>query len=725
MTRNSTIRSAIILALLFGAVPLIFIAGLVVFQLAINVPEARRARADTLRSFATIRAVAAVEDAVQDAERGQRGYLITGREDYLQPYQEATRRIDRLMLDLRADTASDPAQQQRWLRLQADVAAKMKELATTVTAMREHGFAAAKAIVDTNIGAQSMAAIVADLTAIGEGANTDLTSRLAAAADAEARVTSTFLFGSAVAAVGLLAGALLLARAARRAALSERALQATLDSVREGVAALDRRGRLRAWNASFAALLGAVPDAVRPGAPLRLDSAGDGDLAKRLQQIIAGPRQAGEPALSEFVSRQGRRTEIFHHPAGDGGHVVTLLDVTERRNAEEMLAQAQKLESLGRMTGGVAHDFNNFLTVIVGSIDLLRGSIGRDPAIRQRLDTMTNAAERATRLIRQLLAFARRQPLQPEIINLGPVVHEALPLIHRAVGERVRVECVTAAGLWNTSVDAAEFQAAMLNLAINGRDAMPEGGKLTIELGNAALDDVYAAQHAEVEPGQYVLFAITDTGTGMDAATAAKVLDPFFTTKPPGEGTGLGLPQVYGFVKQSGGHLKIYSEPGEGTTVKLYLPRSLAAQTAPAVAAPAVTVSGSETILLVDDDDIVRGTVGLMLEDLGYTVIEAPGGVEALAVLRRGDPIDLLFTDVVMPGSVSGRQLAEEARRIAPSLRILFTSGYTENAIVHHGRLDPGLELLSKPYTREQLAAKLRRVLDAAHRLPPAAAAGS
>jgi CheY-like chemotaxis protein len=282
---------------------------------------------------------------------------------------------------------------------------------------------------------------------------------------------------------------------------------------------------------------------------------------------------------------------------------------------------------------------------------------------------------------------------------------------------------VTAAGLWNTTVDSSEFQAAMLNLAINGRDAMLEGGKLTIELGNAALDDAYAARHAEVDPGQYVLFAMTDTGTGMDPTVMSHALDPFFTTKGPGEGTGLGLPQVYGFVKQSGGHLKIYSEPGEGTTVKLYLPRSLAQETVTARPVGGVAVTGRETVLLVDDDDVVRTTVGLMLEDLGYTVLEAPGGAEALAMLQRGDKIDLLFTDVVMPGPINGRQLADEARKLDPGVRILFTSGYTENAIIHHGRLDSGLELLSKPYTRDQLAAKLRRVLDAPQR-PSSSAVG-
>src|SRR5271154_5555277 len=313
------------------------------------------------------------------------------------------------------------------------------------------------------------------------------------------------------------------------------------------------------------------------------------------------------------------------------------------------------------------------------------------------------AAERGARLTKQLLAFARRQPLEPSVVNLGQLMQEILPLVRRAVGEETVVESIVAGGLWNATIDPAQFQSAVLNLALNSRHAMPEGGKLTIEVANAALDDVYAARHADVQPGQYVLFAITDTGAGMDAATLARAMDPFFTTKPVGEGTGLGLPQVYGFVKQSGGHIKLYSEVGEGTTVKLYLPRTL--REAPKEAPPptALLLAGTETILLVDDDDTVRTTVCSMLEELGYSVLAASSGAQALEMLEKGALPDLLLTDVVMPG-MGGRQLAERARALTPSLRVLFSSGYTENAIVHNGRLDHGVELLSKPFDRDRLA---------------------
>jgi PAS domain S-box-containing protein len=623
----------------------------------------------------------------------------------------AKERLPQLMVDLQQATIASSDQAPRLLQLQAHITTKMNELAATIAAMRQQGYEAARAVVDTDVGRSSMEAVSADLAAIVDSANTRLNARLERAAAAEERLTQTFIVASIISAIALLTGAFLLARASRRAAVSEQALQATLDSVREGVGAVDDRGGLRAWNNSLLAMLGVSGADLRPGTPLPLGNDAN-RVGQRIRELEAAVRATGRPTLVEHREESGTSVEIFHNPVADGGYVITLLDVTERRQAEEALRQSQKLESMGRMTGGIAHDFNNLLTIIIGSLGLLRRAIGRDDKAQERIDMMSVAAERAARLTKQLLAFARRQPLQPEIVHLGQVMQEILPLMRRAVGEAVIVECVSAGGLWNTTVDASEFQSAVLNLAINARDAMPEGGKLTVEMTNAALDDAYAARHAEVDPGQYVLFAITDTGKGMDEVTMARAVDPFFTTKAAGEGTGLGLPQVYGFVKQSGGHLKIYSEVGEGTTVKLYLPRNFGEETAQPGRVAALAVTGTETVLVVDDDEIVRTTVASMLEDLGYTVVVASSGREALAVLEKRGNVDLLFTDVVMPGAISGRQLAERAVEIVPKLRVLFTSGYTENAIVHNGRLDAGVELLSKPYGREQLAAKVRRVLD-------------
>jgi signal transduction histidine kinase/ActR/RegA family two-component response regulator len=709
------LRAQLLPALLFAAVPLVFLAAIAWYRFSVAEPEASRARAETIASFQVLRAAAAVDEAVQDAERGQRGFLLTlGRESYLEPYLDGKARLPALMGELQRVLHDYPDQQSRLLSLQADVTTKMNELESAISAFRAGGIDSALAIVLTDLGRNAMEAVQADLSAITGAETARLAARQHETAVAERRVGATFLIAGLAAAVALLAGAAMLAAAYRRVAISEVVLQSTLDNVREGVAAFDGEGRLRAWNSPFARLLDLAPAALKRGQPLAIDSGTSqtaAEIVGRIGDLDATARRTGRPALVSYPGRQGRSLELFHNRVADG-YVTTVLDVSDQRQAEAALRQAQKLESVGQMTGGVAHDFNNLLTIVMGALGFLRRAVAGDARALERVDMLEIAAERGARLTKQLLAFARRQPLLPETINLGGVMQEVLPLLRRAVGEEIAVECVGTAGLWNTTIDAAQFQSAVLNLAINSRHAMPNGGKLTIEVGNAALDDVYAARHAEVEPGQYVQFAITDTGTGMDAATLARAMDPFFTTRPAGEGSGLGLAQVYGFVKQSGGHIKIYSEPGEGTTVKLYLPRSLheAAPVAPRTTNLAVT--GSETILLVDDDEVVRNVVSAMLEELGYRVLNVADGPAALAALEREPDVSLLFTDVVMPG-MSGRQLAERALQLRPKLRVLYTSGYTQNAIVHNGRLDAGVELISKPYDREQLAAKVRRVLDA------------
>jgi signal transduction histidine kinase/CHASE3 domain sensor protein/ActR/RegA family two-component response regulator len=713
MQRISISRADFAPALLFALVPLAFLAAITFYQFFKNVPDARLAREDTKKTFLIVRTASAVDEAIQDAERGQRGYLITGRDAYLDPYNSAKERLPQLLVDLQQAVADRPEQQRRLLALQGDLTTKMNELAETIARRREQGFGAAQAMVNTDAGRIAMEAVEADIGAIIDAADMRLQARMATAESLEQRVLMTFLIGSIIAACALIAGAILLARAYRRAASSERLLQATLDSVREGVAAFDADRRLIAWNQTFSRML-KLPrrtlrrrEALPAGKTTEIDRFND-----YFETLDAEVKQTGRAALMESKEADGRSLEIFHKPAEDGGSVTTLLDRTELRQTEEALRQAQKLEALGQMTGGIAHDFNNLLTVIIGATHLLQRAVAKDAQALQRIDMVTAAAERGARLIQQLLAFARRQPLEPEIVNLGHLMTEVLPMVRRAVGEKVSVEYVTSGGLWNTTIDATQFQTAVLNLAINGRDAMPDGGKLTIEVANAALDDAYAASHPEVEPGQYVMFAITDTGKGMDAATSMRALDPFFTTKPVGEGTGLGLPQVYGFVKQTGGHLKIYSEVDEGTTIKLYLPRELGDVFSQPRQAAALALTGTETVLLVDDDEIVRATVASMLESLGYEVLTASSGVEALSILENGTAIALLFTDVVMPGPISGRKLAERAVEINPAIKILFTSGYTENSIVHHSRLDTGVEFLSKPFDRERLAVKVRRVLD-------------
>jgi PAS domain S-box-containing protein len=392
-------------------------------------------------------------------------------------------------------------------------------------------------------------------------------------------------------------------------------------------------------------------------------------------------------------------------------------DMTERRAVEERLRQAQKMEAIGQLTGGVAHDFNNLLTVIFGNLEsLLRRLPERDEEDLRRLaEGAIRGATRAAQLTQRLLAFSRRQPLEPKPVNLNRLVAGACELLQRALGERVAVETVLGAGLWWVQVDPGQLESALLNLAVNSRDAMPEGGKLSIETANTYLDEADAAAQDNLAAGHYVLVAVSDTGTGMPKEIVARAFEPFFTTKAPGEGTGLGLSQVYGFIKQSGGHVQIYSEPGAGTTVKLYLPRLATAagqgESDERVAAVPIARRG-ETILVVEDDDDVRAHSVDILRELGYRVIAAPDGASALRILENEPEVRLLFTDIGLPGSLNGRHLAEEACRRYSMLRVLYTTAYVRNAILHQGKLEPGVDVVLKPFTYAALAAKIREVLD-------------
>jgi PAS domain S-box-containing protein len=401
------------------------------------------------------------------------------------------------------------------------------------------------------------------------------------------------------------------------------------------------------------------------------------------------------------------------------GIVPEAVEVTARRQVEEALRQAQKMEGIGQLTGGVAHDFNNLLTIIAGNLETIQRQLKSpsfDVGNLQRLaGNATRGAERAISLTQRLLAFSRQQPLDAKPVAIDRLITGMSELLRRSIGEQIAVETVIAGGLWQINTDAHHLEIAILNLVLNARDAMPNGGRITIEAANASLDESYAFANTEVAPGQYVMLAITDNGIGMAPETIARAFEPFFTTKDVGHGTGLGLSQVYGFVKQSGGHVKIYSEVGDGTTVKIYLPR-LHAHEAAALEEPVERVmAGSryETILLVEDDDAVRAHTGGILRELGYDVLEAAHGKAALDLLDRQPGVRLLFTDVGLPGGMNGRQLADAARQRRPNLKVLFTTGYARNAIVHDGRLDPGVQLITKPFTYVALSAKLRDVLDA------------
>ncbi|MFN7104071.1 MAG: response regulator, partial [Pseudorhizobium sp.] len=387
-------------------------------------------------------------------------------------------------------------------------------------------------------------------------------------------------------------------------------------------------------------------------------------------------------------------------------------EISERMKAEEALRQSQKMEALGQLTGGVAHDFNNLLQVISGNLQLLSRDVAGNERAGRRVENALSGVQRGSKLASQLLAFGRRQPLEPKVVNVGQLLRGLDDLLRRTLGEDIEIETLADADLWNTFLDPAQIENALLNLAINARDAMEHGGRLTIKASNACLDEVYSRQEMDVAAGEYALLAVTDTGTGMTPEVLAQVFEPFFSTKPVGKGTGLGLSMVYGFVKQSGGHIKIDSEVGRGTTVKLYFPRVHRQEDVIAAPDYGAIVGGAETILVAEDDEQVRATVVEMLSDLGYRVLKAKDAAGALEVIESGARIDMIFTDVVMPGPLKSTELARQAQALCPHAAVLFTSGYTQDSIVHDGRLDADVDLLSKPYTREALARKVRQVLN-------------
>jgi two-component system NtrC family sensor kinase len=426
------------------------------------------------------------------------------------------------------------------------------------------------------------------------------------------------------------------------------------------------------------------------------------EIYSRWIRLMASHLIFGIPAtlfLFGLVLLTIRRTQAFYAEA-------------ERRElAEQALRQSQKMEAVGQLTGGVAHDFNNLLTIIIGNLGIAKRGVVEARAERA-LNNALVGAERAAQLTQRLLAFSRRQPLNPRVLDVNKLIVSISDLLVRTLGENIELESIGGAGLWKVEADASELESTLLNLALNARDAMPEGGKLTIETSNAYLDEGYCQQHAGVAPGQYILIAVTDNGGGMSAETIDRAFEPFFTTKEAGKGTGLGLSQVYGFMKQSEGHVKIYSEAGEGTTIKLYLPRRDGNEAAHSADEPVSSERGrAETILIVEDDDGVRQYASEILRDLNYQIIEAKDSATALRLLDADKKFDLLLTDVVLPGK-NGRELATEVERRRPGTKVIFMTGYSRNAIVHHGRLDPGTALIQKPLIERVLAQKIRQILD-------------
>jgi PAS domain S-box-containing protein len=490
---------------------------------------------------------------------------------------------------------------------------------------------------------------------------------------------------------------------------------------------LDREGRVTTWNLGAERIKGYSAEEILGQHFSMFYTPEDRASGLPARALETAARDGKYEAESIRVRKDGTRfwahvllNPLFDASGGLRGFAKVTQDITERRQRQEALertqaelVQAQKMEGLGQLTGGIAHDFNNLLTVIHGAIDMTERRLrAGDHDVARFIDAARRGADRAASLTQGLLAFARRQPLEPKPLDPNRLVGGMAELLRRTLGGDIAIHSVLAGGLWWVSVDHNQLENAILNVAINARDAMAESGKLTIETANSYLDERYSAEHDDVAPGEYVLISISDTGRGMRPDALRKVFEPFYTTKP--DGTGLGLSQVYGFVKQSNGHVKIYSEPGHGTTVKIYLPKLEGAvpQESASVARPVRGSSRQETILVVEDDEDLRSFTMQMLRELGYRVLGAADAHSALQGLETEPAIDLLFTDVGLPDGVNGKQLADEVVRKRPSIRVLFTTGYARNAIVHHGRLDPGVELLPKPYTQPDLARRVREVLD-------------
>jgi len=480
------------------------------------------------------------------------------------------------------------------------------------------------------------------------------------------------------------------------------------------------------WNENFTAIFGYPVHDVHSGYK-RVHPEDRERVARSFETAISG---TGSLWQEEFrylkadgnIAQVRDRGFVLRDEQGAAVRMVgSMVDLTAEREAALRQRHLQKMEAIGQLTGGVAHDFNNLLTIILGNAELLGDALADRPDLLPLATVTMSAADRGAELTSRLLAFARRQSLEPKVCDINALIAGTDAMLRRTLAENIEIELVRSGGLWLAELDPGQLENAVLNLALNARDAMPDGGKLTIETGNAYLDQDYADRHVDVTAGQYVVLTVSDTGAGMTAEVVERAFEPFFSTKGEGKGSGLGLSMVYGFVKQSGGHIKIYAEPGLGTAIKLYFPRARQGATPAAIETERGTVvGGGEHVLVVEDEPLVRAHVESLLLGLGYRVTTAANGPAAMAVLERRADIDLLFTDVVMPGGMNGRELAEAAARLRPGLEVLFTSGYTENAIVHHGRLDPGVQLLSKPYRRRDLARKLRLVLD--RRDPPAAA---
>ena len=691
---------------------------------------------------------------VRRAESAGRGYEIYRTARFIDEFQAARSQIVPALADLKA-AIGDNLNQLRLFEATEPMILRRLDIAAEALRLRAaDDQAGVQALIDRAEGRGLMETLTANLEKLATGEQRMLADR-----EADSRRTSIVLLGiDVIGAFVILLLVMMVMRASQRtqvalkstllettvaktqleAAVAERTehlvnahdelrlsinvLQSTFHSMAEAVLVIDAEGTVLLSNPAAERML-----LHRTGMSLRSLRAmsdvfhGDGVTPMTADEVPSARVLRGEKFEElEMIVRphsggSPRHLMISGRPMRDGqgnisGAVLVYHDATASRETERQLHQSQKLDAIGKLTGGVAHDFNNMLTVISGNTETLVASLKQQPELQRVARLIDDAAERCAELIQHLLAFARRQPLQPRNVEINGAIADIAKLLRPTLGEQIQIETVLEPGPMTSHIDPSRLTNAVLNMAINARDAMPNGGKLLLETHRVALDEAYAQANAEVKPGPYVMLAVSDTGTGMSAETQQKAFEPFFTTKEVGKGSGLGLSMVYGFVKQSGGHIKIYSEQGHGTTIKLYLPPGEGMTEVAPAAAPQAE-GGAETIFVVEDDMLVRNFVTAQLQSLGYKTIAAADSRAALQLIEAGQSFDLLFTDVVIPGGMSGRELADEVARLRPGVKVLYTSGYTDNAIVHHGKLDDGVMLLTKPYRRNRLAEMIRKAL--------------